>query len=443
MSDSLKKKIDTVPKIYRPEFNPVIAALLKALAQSDDNIVTQIQNAKNQLFVRTATGQDLDRLANSLGVSRPKNLGLTDSEYQELIPNLSLKPKQIKKAFYDTADVFWGPLFSRANLTTGNTATFNISGGEEIKVKVDNGETQTIKILTGEIATDGAATAEEVVAILNRIKGATAEVLEDSVTGDKSVNLRTNTPGSVGSLEFLASSAIGSTKLNFKIGKVDILDLDQRVSLYNITPNEIIIEIPAAVPTLRRTLRGSHHFHTDGTLEPPRGTEQGIWAGSFLFNPNGSGGSFTVTGQKVTLQQNLTAGTVYTSILVDDTSGILDPTGNLIFDFGKNNEEVPVGFRGIPNSNTILVDPGYTFTKDHAIGESVNVISAQSSHTPSRDGNDLAIYLTSPSGARQVVEEILETLKAAGIVITFVVLAPEYRYLCDNPYITDDDAPSS
>lgn len=442
MADSLKKMIDSIPKVYRPEFNPVIAALLQALAQSDDEITTQIGNAKDQLFVRTATGQDLDRLANSLGVSRPASLGLTDPEYQELIPNLSLKPKQIKKAFYDTADVFWGPLFSRANITSSNVGPFDVSQGDEIKVKVNNGTTQTIKVLAGEIATDGAATADEIAAILNRINGATAIILTDSLTGDQSVNLRTDTPGSVGSLEIITSSMIGSTKLDFTIGQVDILDLPQRVAVYNIDPNELVIEIPSIVPTLRRTLRGSHHFHTDGTLEPPKGTAQGIWAGSFFYNPSASGGAFTVTGQKVTLQQNLNAGDVYTSILVDDTSGILSPTGNLIFDFGKGNEEVPVGYRGIPNSNTILIDPGYTFEKDHAIGESINVISDQSPHIPSRDGNDLAIYLTSPSGARQVVEEILETLKAAGIIIQFVILAPTYRYLCDNPYISSDDAPS-
>lgn len=442
MADSYKKMIDSIPKIYRPEYNRVMKALILALATADDEITTQIGNAKDQLFVRTATGQDLDRLANSLGVSRPQSIGLSDTKFQELIPNLSLKPKQIKKAFYDTADIFWGPLFSRANVSSLNTGPFDVSVGDEIKVKVDNGEIQTIKAVTGEIATDGAATAEEIAAILNKTDGATAEVIEDSVSGDKAVNLRTDTPGSVGSLEILSSSMISTLKLNFPLGLIDILDLDQRVSIYNLDPNTLIIELPSIVPTLRRTLRGSHHIHADGTLEPPKGAAQGIWAGSFLYNPSGSGGNFTLTRQKVTLQQNLNAGEVYTSIEVDDSSIIENPTGNLIFDFGKDNEEVPVGYRGVPNDNTLLIDPGYTFEKDHSIGESINVISSLEAYEPRTNGQDLAIYLTSPSGAREVVQEILESLKAAGIIINFVILAPDYLYILDNPYLSTDDAPS-
>lgn len=444
MSDALKRYIDTVPKILRPAHNRVISALLKALAASDDTIQAQIQEGKNQLFVRTATGQNLDRVANSLGVSRPATLGLTDEEFQELIPNLSLKPKQIKKSFYDTADVFWGPLFSRANITSINSGPWDVSPGDYIDIQIDGGATQRIQVLSNEVDAPGAATTEEVVAILSRIDGVTITVLTDSLSGDDFLNLRTDTPGSVGSVEILGTSTmISSSKLNFPVQLVDILDLDQRVSVYNLTPNELVIEIPAIVPTLRRTLRGSHHFHTDGTLEPPRGTENGIWAGSFFFNPNGSQGSFTVTSQVATLQQSISKGDVLTSLTVDDTSLIENPSGNLMLNFGFESQEVPIRYRGIPNSNTILIDPSYVFQNDHSAGEKINVVSALEPYVPREDGTDLAIYLTSPAGAREVVQDILETLKAAGIVITFIVLAPDYKYILDNPYLSTDDAPGS
>lgn len=440
MSRAKERYIKTIPSVFRPGFNKVITAFICALANSQDTIEDQIEVGKNQNFVRTATGQPLDKLARGLGVSRPSTLGLTDAEFQELIPNLSLKPKQIKKAFYDTADVFFGPLFSRANVTSSNVAPFNLNVGDEIKIKVDGGEIQTVKVLTGDIAAPGFATAEEVITLLNKIDGVTPTILEDSLTGNKSINIRTNTPGSVGTVEIIASSGIGATKLDFEVKEHDILDLPQRVSVYNVNPNELIIELPAIVPALRRTLKGSHHFHEDGTLEGPTGTNQGIWQGSFLFDPNGTEGTFTVSRQKATLQQQINKGQVYTSIVVDDTSLFEVNNGKLIFNFGQDSE-VPVGFRGIPNSNTILLDPSYTFEKDHAPGSQINVISEQTPYTPRRDGNDLAVYLTSPSGAREVVQEILETLKAAGIIIKFVILAPKYKYLVDNPYLSDDDAP--
>lgn len=444
MSDSLKRYIDTVPKVFRPAHNRVISALLQALAESDDEIQTQIQNAKGQNFVRTATGQNLDRLANSLGVSRPPTLGMSDTDYQNLIPNLSLKPKQIKKAFYDTADIFWGPLFSRANITSNNSGPFDVSAGDEFDVIIDGSGTQRIKVLTGDIASPGAATAAEIQVILSRIVGATTQILKDSLTGNERINIRTNTPGSVGTVEILGTSTmVGPTKLDFDIGPVDILDLPQRVSIYNIDADTLLIEIPSIVPVLRRTLKGSHHFHLDGTLEPEVPPANGIWVGSFFFNPSGSGGAFTVTSQTATLQQTINKGDVLTSLTVDDTSKIVNPSGVLMLNFGRMTQEVPIKYRGVPNANTILIDPSYVFKNDHASGQIINVISAQEPFTPNKDGSDYAIYLTSPSGAREVVQEILATLAAAGIIVKFLILAPKYKYLIDNPYLPDDDAPTS
>ena len=161
-----------------------------------------------------------------------------------------------------------------------------------------------------------------------------------------------------------------------------------------------------------------------------------------MFNPNGSVNTFTITRQKSALQQNVTKGDVYTSVAVDDTSSITETFGEVIFGFGTKNQEGPIKYRGIPNSTTILLDPSYTFKFDHGPGTTINVISKREPYVPLRNGKDLAIYLTSPSGAREIVQEILTTLAAAGIIIKFKVLAPRYKYLIDNPYISDDDAPS-
>lgn len=440
MSNNLKKFINTLPKALNPEFNRVMYALIYAIALSDDDVEAQIAEAKNQLFVRTATGRNLEKLANSLGVAKPQSLGLTDKEFQELIPNLSLKPKTIRKSFYDTADVFWGPLYSRANIQSSNFAPFNVNVGDSIIVSINNGLLQTVKVLNGEIAIPGQATAEEMVKILNKIKGATASVINESLTGNDYINIRTNTPGPTGSVEIYSSTI--ATALDLEVGAYDLLKLDQRVVVYNINPNELLIEIPAVIPALRRTLRGSHHFHADATIEPPRGITQGIWQGSFIFSPNGQTNAFTITKQYCSLNQTISKGQIYTSLAVNDNSGFLITSGDLIFDYGKETQEGPVRYRGVPNQNTILIDPGYVFKFDHVGGSAVNVISKRQPYTPSKTGKDLAVYLTSPSGAREVVQAILRSLAAAGIIVKFKVLAPTYKYVIDNPYITDDDAPS-
>ena len=74
----------SIPRIYKPGENPVITALLKAFAASDCETAQQIQNTKAQLFIKTAEGVPLNQLANSLGVSRPVELGLTDDDLGNL-----------------------------------------------------------------------------------------------------------------------------------------------------------------------------------------------------------------------------------------------------------------------------------------------------------------------------------------------------------------------
>lgn len=436
-SNALKRYINTIPKVFNPATNRVIYALLYAMALSDDDVEASIEIAKGDLFVRTATGKELDRLANSLGVQRPATLGLTDIEFQNLIPNLSLKPKVIRKAFYDTADVFWGPLFSRANVTSTNFAPFNLSIGDVFSLQIDNKDIQTKKILPGQIAINGQATADEVVAILSNFKQITPSIITDQVTGNQAINIRTNTPGPAGVVNILSSTGFTSLKLDMKNGKTTILALDQRVSIYNLNKNELIIEIPSIVPALRRTLKGSHHFHADATLAGPVPPANGVWQGSFLFNPTGSVDTKTISAQRAHLLAPITKNSVYTSALVAFDHAFDNPSGFILFDYGTDQEEGPIFYRGIPNSSTILLDPSYVFKFDHQINSMVNVVTAFTPYVPQKTGKDYAIYLTSPSGARQEVQAILDGLKAAGIILHFIVLAPKYKYIIDNPYLPE------
>ena len=169
----------------------------------------------------------------------------------------------------------------------------------------------------------------------------------------------------------------------------------------------------------------------------------GIWQGSFFFDPSGIESSITVSGQNARLDVGILKGSVLTSITVDDTVKIVDINKTLVFGWGTSKEESPVTIRGVPNSKTVLIDPAYVFQNDHAIGSYINVITDLTALRPRKDGTDLAIYLTSPSAARAAVEEILRSLAAAGIIVNFVVLAPTYKYIQNNPYITDDDPPSA
>lgn len=432
----IERYIQNSPKVYKAKVNPVLNAILEAWAAGDAECETQIANTKEQLFVRTSRGQWLDRLGSGLGVDRPASLGLLDEDYQELIPNLSLKAKTVRSIFYDTMDVFWGPLFSRANITTLNVAPFNVSPGDVFKVIIDGIEADEVTALPEDIANPGAATAEEIAAILNRIDGITASVIQDQLSGTDYVNVRTDTVGPRGAIQVVASTMVGGSKLDFNLDENTILSLEQRTVIYEIRQRELIIEIPAVVPTLRRTLRGSHHFHSDETLEAPVPPNNGVWQGSFFFET--SGPAFTVTSNYCESQEILEEGNVYTKVTVDDASNIPNEPGFLVFNFGREGQEQPVPYIGRPNNNTILLDPSHVFQKTHLANSSINYIQQKLAYTPRIDGSDLAIYFTSPVDARRIVQGLLRKLKAAGVVIKFIILLPEYRYLVDNPYAEED-----
>jgi hypothetical protein len=427
----LDRFLNFMPPELKAQTNPMLLALLTAWAGADDDIVTQLNNTKAQLFVKTAGGTYLDRLASDLGVARPAALGILDSDFQQLIPNLSLRQKQVVQSFYNTIDVFWGPLFSRANQTGSTGEPFNVSPGDEFQLSVDGQPTQTINVLTGDIQIPGSATALEMENIFNRFTGITVQIIENSSTNSTDISIRTNTPGPRGSVEFFTGfDKVGMT-LDYKFR---VIDIPQRTVLYQVNAGEIIIELPAVIPTLRRTLEGSHHFHADATLESAILPADGIWQGSFVFSRTQD--PFTLTSIAGTLESTILKGDVLNEITVSGASNFPLSGGNLILDFGTDAQEYPLNYITVPNSNTLLINPGYSFQKNHSIGASVNLLAPGQTipYAPRTDGQDLAIYLTSPADARVIVQNILTTLAAAGIVVTFVVLLPEYNYLIDNPY---------
>ena len=688
--------------------NPVLNAVLRGFAQADDEIATALDATKASLFVRTAENQQLDVIASSLGVSRPGSLGISDTAFQNLVPPLSLRAKQVRQAFYNAMDAFYGPEFSRANLITTSNAPFAVfnlvnpvnSIQDTLTFTVDDGTPQSILVRTDDLASSGAMTALELNTIINdNISGATSEILVDPITKTETVRVRTNTPGLRGSLlyssnrrfvfstdvainakddntrtimvtaadgEYLAgdiitiddsisfvilnvqfaagvaslllddsttsidlaktppsfiSERVRNTTIDlFPTDKAELIKQDQRTVVYELTPNNVIIELPAVLPSLERSLRGSLHVHNgplinnlifrgetttetlpdslfdnatqsfsfptgsmdagnirvnavsgdileltgefaqiqigdtltifDQTLQrnigtsrvvsigsgsandefrvtavpafanaddtisiisrpnfynvtsdeswitydqssrlltfaPPAGqdldvyeytvtnsqnseesfrafvrvdnrlapaADQQVWEGAFVFNPSGdqtaftvSGESAVITGDAITGADTLAAGRVFPRVNVESDSNTLPTTSGLaVIGYGSSTQEPSlIRYRGRAADDIIELDPSFVFTNNQPSGTYINIVSTATPFTPDRTGGDYPIYLTSSTEARVVVQGILQSLAAAGVVVTFVALAPDYRYLIDNPYLTDDDAPIS
>lgn len=82
----------------------------------------------------------------------------------------------------------------------------------------------------------------------------TASSYLDPVLGNK-LNIRTNTPGLLGSIRITGGDANDVLRLNFSGDK----QTEVKASVYEVNPNEIVVKIPSSVPVLRRSLRGSSH----------------------------------------------------------------------------------------------------------------------------------------------------------------------------------------
>jgi len=259
------------------------------------------------------------------------------------------------------------------------------------------------------------------------------------------------------------------------------------VQIAEVNANEIVIQIPSSVPSLRRTLKGSHHFKAyNGTIvsidnifkemvidliDPDRSLLLDEWAGAtfgqelntelIASNTVGNNGvtlqffagadlsvfstvknfnisrpkypgsfmadptsAFTLTGNRGVLGQAITAGDILPTISMSDASGIPDAVGRIVFNFGRQNQENLVRYFGRPNNSTLLVDPSYTFLEDHAIGEPVNVVVTPYIK-PGANGNDFSIYLVGVLAARILAQQIIQSIVAAGVVVRWIIVEPE------------------
>lgn len=102
--------------------------------------------------------------------------------------------------------------------------------------------------------------------------------------------------------------------------------------------------------------------------------------------------------------------------------------GFLIFDYGQNNQEGPIRYLYKPTNNTLAIDPSYTFKHTHTSGSTFVLVNYKGPHVMSGRGIEYAPYITDPSEARVIFEELVNSVKSAGIFVNFLVRYPEQLY---------------
>jgi len=113
--------------------------------------------------------------------------------------------------------------------------------------------------------------------------------------------------------------------------------------------------------------------------------------------------------------------------------------GTVVFDYGLATQEGPVRYLYKPTPTTLAIDPSYTFKKNHAIGASVTKVSRTGPHTVSSSGKEYAPYITDPSAARVILQDLIRSVKSSGIFVNFLVRFPTQLYATVDVYFSGED----
>lgn len=371
------KMANFVPGLFNPYNNTYVKGLLYAWSSEDDLLVQAVQDAKEQLFVKYAKLRFLDALGSNVGVFRPAAINLADEQYRQLIPALSFRPKQVIPTIKLVLDVFFGANNPRV--------TVNEINPNEIVIEIPS----SVPALRRQL--QGSHHFHNYSGIVQSIDNLNKEIVVDfdAAFPYDSKSLKAD---EVAQADF-GQGVLRRTKImSNSVGRVGVVlqfALGEDLSVYQTGQRFMVVNVPNYV-------------------------------GSFIPDPSRP---YTVTQKRGTLNQNIVAGNIYTLLSMSDASAIPDAPGRLIFSFGRSGEEADVKYYGRPNNTTLLIDPAYTFTKNHSIGDVVNVI-VKPYNKPAADGSDYSVYLVGVTAARILAQQIVESIVAAGVVIRWTVNEP-------------------
>jgi hypothetical protein len=146
--------------------------------------------------------------------------------------------------------------------------------------------------------------------------------------------------------------------------------------------------------------------------------------GAYVWDLNAP---FVLSSKLGTIAENINVGETK-KLLTLNTNNIPETQGEVVFDFGKENQEGPVRYLFKPLDNTIVLDPAYFFKKNHVAGSGITVINARGSHNMTGNGSEYAMYLTDPIVARETLQNLILNVKSVGMFVEFLIRYPIQLY---------------
>lgn len=199
---------DQMPAVFNTQTNVNWKALISAIGTSDQETLDLIESIRQQFFIKTASRPYIDRLGAANLVQRPNFVGMDDTTFREFIPVMSYQPKQVKLVLDKLLDLFFFKDSTTSYIASSGFEPFALQTEWELEYSVDSYTQERIQFNSSDFTSIGAATANEIVAAINRqAKYSYAVAFNDSITQKVFIRIFTNTVGSKGSIQITGGRA--------------------------------------------------------------------------------------------------------------------------------------------------------------------------------------------------------------------------------------------
>ena len=197
-----------MPAVFNTTVNQNWKALIEAIGTADQDTMDLIESVRQQFFIKTASRPYIDRLGTANLVQRPRFVGMDDTDFRKFIPIMSYQPKQVKLVLDDLLDLFFFKESTTSFISSRQVQPFLLQDGWELGYNVDSTYTERISFNANEFTNIAAATANEIVAAINRqAVNSYAIAFDNSLTKQTNIKIFSKTIGSKGSIEITEGRA--------------------------------------------------------------------------------------------------------------------------------------------------------------------------------------------------------------------------------------------
>jgi hypothetical protein len=147
---------------------------------------------------------------------------------------------------------------------------------------------------------------------------------------------------------------------------------------------------------------------------------------------------FVLSYKQCSLGTKITAGN-QAKIVSTGINELPEGGGYIVFEFATGKEEGPVRYFFKAPDGTMYIDPSYVFTKTHEIGTKIVLVNRFGAHSISNTGKEYSGYNTDASVGRDVLKELIRSVKSAGVFVNFIVRYPKQLYSAFDVYNSGTD----